>query len=351
MILKNRNLNNIKIFDVDSYNNYDFNQPLSTEKLYNTELILITNSNNLNELLYWLYWHLHVIGFEHVVLIDNSTENLISQYISKFGNLVEYVKKPGIISQCEIYNYYVKNSKSKWVLPLDDDEYLYISDKFNHNINTFIQKNNFPVYKYAFNWHMMFSDTIHEKNNDFYVNLYKKECLLSYVTFDCFWCVKTMVNTGINHLYISDNGKVKTELNLANLDMNKNYKHTDSGFSMFKVNHMGSVHNPISKLNNSFIHAYNYNTDDMTVGLFCDNGNRNRDIYIAHYKYRDLDSVKFKIDNFHFTDILKQYINDTYNLDNYYNAFNIIKSSLVENDDLYNLSVKNTLQNKVMSLL
>ena len=87
MILKNKNYN-IKIFDSDSYNNYDFNQPIDKEKLYNTELILITNSNNLNELLYWLYWHINVIGFEHVVLIDNSKENLIQPFISKFGNSI-----------------------------------------------------------------------------------------------------------------------------------------------------------------------------------------------------------------------------------------------------------------------
>lgn len=349
MILKNKNYN-IKIFDSDSYNNYNFNQPIDKEKLYNTELILITNSNNLKELLYWLYWHINVIGFEHVVLIDNSKENLIQPFISKFGNSITYIKKPGVISQCEIYNYYVKNSKSKWVLPLDDDEYLYISDKFDHSINTFIKKNDLPVYKYAFNWHMMFNDTIIEKNNDFYVNLYQSECPIDYVTFDCFWCVKTMVNTEINHLYVSDNGETPFELKLNNLDMDKNYRHIDSGFSLFKVNHMGSVHNPISKVNNTFRHAYNYNTDDMTIGLFCNNKERNRDIYIAHYKYRDLDSIKFKINNFHFTDIMKQYINDAYNLDNYYNAFNIIRPSLIKNDDLYNLSNEFDLGNKVKAI-
>lgn len=349
MILKNKNYS-IKIFDSNSYNNYDFNQPINHEKIYNTELILITNSDNLNELLYWLSWHLNIIGFEHIVLIDNSKLNLISDYISKFGNMVTYIKKSGIVSQCEIYNQYIKNSKSKWVLPLDDDEYLYISDKFDHNINTFIKKTNLPVYKYAFNWHMMFNDKIIEKSNDFYVNLYQKECPISYVTFDCFWCVKTMVNTEINHLYVSDSSETSIEIKLNNLDMDKNYKHIDSGFSLFSKNHMGSVHNPISKLNNTFMHAYNYNTDDMTVGLFCNNKDMNRDIYIAHYKYRDLDSIKFKINNFRFTDVIKQYITNAYNLDSYYNAFNTTKSSLVKNNDLYNLSNEYDLENKVKAI-
>ena len=126
-------------------------------KKYFTEALLITNNNNKYAIFDWLYWHINIVKFDHIVVIDNNSKYNLESICKLFGNNVTYKKINGNISQSEIYTEYVNNSESWWVLPIDDDEFFYVSDKYDNNVNTLLYnyaKTYSNTYKFSFNWIM-----------------------------------------------------------------------------------------------------------------------------------------------------------------------------------------------------
>ena len=58
-----------------------------------------------------------------------------------------------------LYNKYINNeSKAWWVLPIDDDEFLYISNKYENNITKLILTldEKYKMNKVSFQWRNMF---------------------------------------------------------------------------------------------------------------------------------------------------------------------------------------------------
>ena len=60
-------------------------------KKYLSEIILITNHNNKYTLFDWLFWHLNIIKFDHVVLIDNNSTFDVKNICNMFGDKVTYI--------------------------------------------------------------------------------------------------------------------------------------------------------------------------------------------------------------------------------------------------------------------
>ncbi len=107
---------------------------------YFSEIFLLTKTYNLQDLKDWLRWHLEVIGFDHVVLFDNESEEDVESLCKDFGDKVEYHKREGIPWQYELYNEYINaHIKSRWVLPIDDDEFVYVSERYHHRVNEALQ--------------------------------------------------------------------------------------------------------------------------------------------------------------------------------------------------------------------
>lgn len=105
-------------------------------KIYLTEVVLLTKSYNLQDFKDWLHWHLDIIGFNHVHIFDNESSVDIKTVCDSYGDRVSYEKVVGWPNQYALYNRYINNeSKAWWVLTIDDDEFLYVSEKYNHNIN------------------------------------------------------------------------------------------------------------------------------------------------------------------------------------------------------------------------
>lgn len=338
------------IKDIKLYNSFNFTIMNDNNKFYNTELILITNSLNINHIIYWLYWHLNVIGFNHVFLVDNSIGIDYSQTIYRlFDKYVDYEKRPGILCQTEIYNELIKKSNAQWILPIDDDEFVYISDKFNNNINVFLEamQTIYPAYKYAFNWHMMFSDRLLETNTNNYIDTFKY-CSINQLALqnEAFYMVKTIINTSASHLYIPDNSQqgsflLTDELNVSNLS---------KPVSNIKNNTIGSLHNPISKYNNKIVHAYNYETDSIVLGWFNNRKlNLNSDIYICHYKYRDKQSWINKCKKFSYSDVYIPYTSVNYVESMVEYVYNSIIPYLNKHSSIYDLAVKNNVNNKIIN--
>lgn len=105
-------------------------------KNYLTEVVLLTKSYNITDFLDWMHWHLDVIRFDHCHIFDNESTVDIKSVCDKYGDRVSYELVKGWPDQYKLYNRYINNeSQALWVLPIDDDEFLYVSEKYNHKIN------------------------------------------------------------------------------------------------------------------------------------------------------------------------------------------------------------------------
>ena len=313
-------------------------------KKYLSEVLMISNETNSQRIYEWLIWHLHIIGFEHAVIIDNTNDGTLRQTCSLFEN-VEYHNLVGVQKQSDIYTNYVRNSNSYWVLPIDDDEYLYISDKYNHNINKLIYEKtkNKPIYKLSFNWLMMFNNSIKEDYLSVFSSSYDRYFLLNEYENEDFLCAKTMVNTLIKHIWCNDKPTINVTYESVDADVNlytnvKNYNE-----------HLGSVHNPVSKLHNVFQHAYNV-TNDMVVPGFkgykfpydvndCDG-------ILLHFKYRTRSEWNAKITKQKFNDISPGYYMLNYTKTKFEKIYNMVFCNM----NVFNKHV-NLYTDYVMSIL
>lgn len=164
------------------YNDYYFlcNRPVNPKRYgdkhiypthykYNTEAVLITKYLDETDLDEWIDWHLNVCGFDHIQIFANDLQFNVKKYSSKYDDSrVTIVAKPGKVRQYQIYNDYLANqSSAKWVMPIDDDEYLSISDEF-HNIYEAIQyyEHKMPhLDMLAVRWKHLFPKKFHAERN------------------------------------------------------------------------------------------------------------------------------------------------------------------------------------------
>lgn len=106
------------------------------QKKYFTEVVLLTKTYNLQDFKDWLHWHLNIIGFQHAHIFDNESSVDIKSVCDSYGDRVSYELITGWPNQYALYNRYINNeSPAWWVLPIDDDEYLWVSNTFKNNVN------------------------------------------------------------------------------------------------------------------------------------------------------------------------------------------------------------------------
>lgn len=106
---------------------------------YLSEALIITKCNNLREIQDWLFWYVDVLGFDCVSLYDNESPVDVKSECDKYSN-VTYYFHPGVPQQENTYLDHVnKKRRARWVFPVDDDEFLYLSEKYNHSVNTFLK--------------------------------------------------------------------------------------------------------------------------------------------------------------------------------------------------------------------
>ena len=332
MIIKSKNQPTLIIRD-QNYN-FEFSSEVSKQnKKYYSEIICITNCTDESHLHEWLYWHINIIKIEHLVLIDNTPDGKLETIAKKFN--VSYKNITGILSQCDIYNDYVNNSEAEWVLPIDDDEYLYVSKKYDNNINVFLNSISkiHSSYKYSLNWHMMFSKDIMSDYSKSYINEYHYTTTIKSIdSLDCYNLIKTFVNTKLKHLYVNDN---KTHQIIPDYKVYNNVKISDKHSAV-----LGTVHHPLTKIGNEFVTAYNLENNCDHLGFFYDNLDINADCCIYHYKYRSIDDWKYKINNYKFVDINKDHIAVNYQLNTITRVYNYVKDKLIFDTRLFELFKK-----------
>ena len=132
---------------------------------YRTEAILLTRYLDETDMDEWIDWHLNKCGFEHIQVFANDLPFDVENYSCKYDDTkVTFVKVPGIVRQYKIYNDYISNySQAQWVMPVDDDEYVEISQEFDNIYDAvcYYEKKMQHLDMLAVRWRHMFPKKFH----------------------------------------------------------------------------------------------------------------------------------------------------------------------------------------------
>lgn len=138
-------------------------------KKYFTEALLLTKSYNLNDFKLWIKWYKDILKFDHIVIFDNESSVDIEKICKQFPEKITYNKVIGWPDQHAIYQNWVnEKSEAWWVFPVDDDEFLWISNKYENSINKLIfsyQMKYENMYRLSIGWINLFPKTYIEKRN------------------------------------------------------------------------------------------------------------------------------------------------------------------------------------------
>lgn len=77
----------------------------------------------------WVKHHLS-LGFSHIHVFDNGTIFDLKAACKKYGNTISYEKVESRVCQYTLYEKYIKGCNAEYVMPIDDDEYLWLASEF-----------------------------------------------------------------------------------------------------------------------------------------------------------------------------------------------------------------------------
>ena len=326
-------------------------------KKYKSGLLCITNTDNAIDLFNFIFYHKNIVKFDKIVIMDNqSSINL--QKICNFFDNVEYFDARSFVSQPLAYNEYINfYNDCEWLLCIDDDEYLYISDKYK-TINNYIDYcKNEKNYKIGIPWVLMYL----EKNTlDNPVNIAidsinyianEKE----YEDKNNLWnsmFLKTLFYTVDRYNYFCEDRYNKFNIITPEefYKQNNILNNRPIEYGSFKIyisqpidDVMGNLHNPLTFDINKKLQLTKLAYDDKYVFGFrrIDDNNiiKSSDISILHFKYQSINYYKNKISKRRFSDCIQLYYERNYNMDVYnvrYNAhfdkFDALKNNILKSD-------------------
>ena len=119
---------------------------------------------NVQDMREWIEWHLYRCHFDHIHLIDNESAFDLKSLCAEYGNAITYSQVYGIPRQYQIYDNYINSiSKSKWVIPIDDDEYLSVSGEFDsvHSALEYYEAKFPEIEMFAVRWKHLFPSKFH----------------------------------------------------------------------------------------------------------------------------------------------------------------------------------------------
>lgn len=241
------------------------------QKKFFTEVVLLTKSYNLQDFKDWMHWHLDIIGFQRCHIFDNESSVDIKSVCDSYGDRVTYELIKGWPNQYALYNRYINNeSPAWWVLPIDDDEFLYVSDKYKNNINIALltlQKQYPDMQKLSISWKNMFPAEFTQT---------RTKSLIENATA---W--SDQVSASLYKQWRQDNRWIKTVVNT----MRKWY---------WGLPHNGG-HNPTEQTTNNRIPSY---MCDGTIVKDCQDfvlpPKSNLDMFVAHYQFKSDDEWRMK---------------------------------------------------------
>lgn len=215
-----------------------------------TEVVLLTKSYNLQDFKDWLHWHLDIIGFDCCHIFDNESSVNIKSICDLYGDKVTYELIKGWPNQYVLYNRYINNeSPAWWVLPIDDDEYLWMKNFTNVNDMIMFYQNKWKdMTKLSIRWQNMFpKDPLADRDN---------KSLMEF---------NTEINETWANLFDGGNKPVKTFVN------------TIHKFDYSIINHQ--THNPIDDRP-----SYLCNGDRLIGNWYY--GNNDDEVKILHFQFK-----------------------------------------------------------------
>lgn len=310
--------------------------------------VLITNTNNMYNLIDYIYWHLNICNFNKILIFSNNNSsniNNIKNVIKLFNtNRIDFEVNNSPLY--EIHNEVLKTVSSKYIMFIDDDEYLYISDKYTDINDLLKNKENDNIFKFSVNWVHFFNNVLVNS-----INYETESCLSSFKYYynkiifkDIrFNLIKTIYKTNIEHKIFSDNSKhikIKNGIN--------------SKSTVWNEVKPGTLHNALTYLNKILIPSHNLSNNTLNYNydnsLDDDISVDNCDIYLAHYKYISYKDIKNKLSKSRdYVSIDPISYNINYNKDlilKLYNTFN--DSNCILCNDLFN--VYNKYKNDILNI-
>lgn len=240
------------------------------DNLYNSEVLLLTKTYNLEDLRLWLWWYSEAIPFDHIVVYDNDSTVPIKSLCESFPK-VEYHVVRGFPDQSRLYTEHVNNhSRARWCIPLDDDEILYIGDKYHHSVNEFLEAMDALEYKkVAVEWVYMLSENPMTERTETYLNTHTTRC--------------TRLQFKTYHRYDARGAYIKT---FVRTDQDVYYGMTE------KIQPYHHVHNPLVRNGSSL--AYFENGVSPTMHNRRKTFTFNENVFIGHYLYKSESEWKAK---------------------------------------------------------
>ncbi|WP_405325805.1 glycosyltransferase family 2 protein [Fibrobacter sp.] len=181
-----------------------------------TEVVLVTKVYLITDFIDWMHWYLNVLKFNHVHVFDNESVVSIEPICNAYGDRCSYEKIVGWPNQYALYNDYINHrSKAWWCFPIDDDEFLYIDEAYQHDINYFMfaYSKAHPDYnKICVGWRNMFPAKYIESRTNKHLLL--NSTGWSNTASNIWQCgnrpVKSILNTTYQYLHGTYNGVIRT---------------------------------------------------------------------------------------------------------------------------------------------
>lgn len=269
--------------------------PNKKPKKYTSELLLLIKTNNAGDFISWMNWHLFHIGVDHISIYDNESEIAIPRMIKQYGDHVSYYRVEGKPHQAEIYTKHIAEvSEAQYVLPIDDDEYIFADINFNEYLKS-MQPEKLALHSIL----MVPHKPVEKRHNRPVFELC--DCLVNADIRENRE-VKTVVNTNFSHFYFD----VKTYVDAhpspiyegipdwidIPLTPDKELP-TDRGTD-FNFSLAGTVHNPITRTEGGeYIWAKDMHLNDV-YGFLSSHPNVPSEIFIAHTKIRSKEEWDWK---------------------------------------------------------
>ena len=142
-----------------------FDRRISFPRTYycDTEAMLLTKYLTPEDLREWLDWHLYKVKFDRVHIFDNSGK--LKEVCDSYGYRVSYERVYGHPRQYKLYDSYVNvHSSARWVMPIDDDEFLWLDgfDSVRDAIGYY--KNKLPhMMMLGVRWKHLFPEKFHSE--------------------------------------------------------------------------------------------------------------------------------------------------------------------------------------------
>ena len=269
--------------------------PNTNKKKYTSELLLLIKTNNANDFATWLDWHLNYIKVDHIAIYDNESPIAIERMIKKYGDKISYTKVYGTPHQADIYTDHIAHvSEAQFVLPIDDDEFIYSALDFNSYLQS-TKPNKLALNEILFIPHKPIEKR-HNKNifdtcDSFVIGNIRENRE-----------VKTIVNTDCSHYYFD----VKTYIDShpspwhdghpdwVDIKISEDVPMEIDRGTDFNYTLAGNVHNPLSITpQGDFIWAKDMFLNDVYGFMSCQ-VNVPTEIFIAHMKVRSKEEWDWK---------------------------------------------------------